>query len=48
MVFGIEMTEVRGVELSWKRDQAPPPSQTVFQQQVFFPGEVRTHLLYGR
>ena len=26
MVFGIEMTEVRDVGLSWKRDQTPPPS----------------------
>ena len=25
MVFGIEMTEVRDVGLSWKRDQTPPP-----------------------
>ena len=24
MVFGIEMTEVRDVGLSWKRDQTPP------------------------
>ena len=58
MVFGIEMTEVRDVGLSWKRDQTPPhptpptppqaPSQTLFQRQVFFQGEVRTHLLYGR
>ena len=50
MVFGIEMTEVRDVGLSWKRDQTPPqaPSQTLFQRQVFFRGEVRTHLLYGR
>ena len=54
MVFGIEMTEVRDVGLSWKRDQSPPPlppkapSQTLFQRQVFFQGEVRTHLLYGR
>ena len=56
MVFGIEMTEVRDVGLSWKRDQTSPhpppppqaPSQTLFQRQVFFQGEVRTHLLYGR
>ena len=53
MVFGIEMTEVRDVGLSWKRDQTPPPppqapSQTLFQRQVFFQGEVRTYLLYGR
>ena len=55
MVFGIEMTEFRDVGLSWKRDQIPPappapqaPSQTLFQRQVFFQGEVRTHLLYGR
>ena len=25
MVFGIEMTEVRDVGLSWTRDQTPPP-----------------------
>ena len=54
MVFGIEMTEFRDVVLSWKRDQTPPPpppqapSQTLFQRHVFFQGEVRTHLLYGR
>ena len=53
MVFGIEMTEFRDVGLSWKRDQISPPppqapSQTLFQRQVFFQGEVRTHLLYGR
>ena len=28
MVFGIEMTEVRDVGLSWKRDQTPPPPQS--------------------
>jgi len=40
------MTDVRRVGLSWKRDQTLPPSQTLFQRQVFFQGEVRTHLLY--
>ena len=29
MVFGIEMTEVRDVGLSWKRDQTPPPKSTL-------------------
>ena len=41
MVFGIEVTEVRGVGLSLKRDQPPPPpsppSQTLFQWQEFLP-----------
>ena len=55
MVFGIEMTEVRDVGLSWKRDQTPPlppspppkhPPRPV--PTVFFQGEVQTHLLYGR
>ena len=29
MVFGIEVTEVRGVGLSLKRDQPPPPLSTL-------------------
>ena len=52
MVFGIEMTEVRDVGLSWKRDQTPPPLPQKHPPRpvptVFFQGEVRTHLLYGR
>ena len=49
MVFGIEMTEVRDVGLSWKRDQSPPPKHPPRPvPTVFFQGEVRTHLLYGR
>ena len=51
MVFGIEMTEVRDVGLSWKRDQTPPPPPKHPPRPVptvFFQGEVRTHLLYGR
>ena len=41
LVFGIEVTDVRGVGLSLKRDQTPPPpsplrpSQTLFQWQEF-------------
>ena len=50
MVFGIEVTEVRGVGLSLKRDQTPPlhPPRPCSSGRSFFQGEVRTHLLYGR
>ena len=55
LVFGIEVTEVRGVGLSLKRDQTPPPPPPPFDPprpcsngRSFFQGEVRKHLLYGR
>ena len=53
MVFGIEVTEVRGVGLSLKRDQTPPPPplhppRPCSNSRSFFQGEVRTHLVYGR
>ena len=34
MVFGIEMTEVRDVGLSWKRDQDPPPPPSTLPDPV--------------
>ena len=52
LVFGIEVTEVRGVGLSLKRDQTPPPPfdppRPCSNGRSFFQGEVRTDLLYGR
>ena len=54
MVFGIEVTEVRDVGLSLKRDQTPLPPPLLHPPRPcssgrsFFQGEVRTHLLYGR
>ena len=35
MVFGIEVTEVRGVGLSLKRDQTPPPPSSPPSQTLF-------------
>lgn len=54
MVFGIEMTEVRDVGLSWKRDQTPNPPPSTLSDPVPTTGVLprrgpdTSTLIYGR